>query len=82
MGTTKEETLVVLDNTVLTNFGLVGRPDIIYDLWQAAAHTTRAVLAEYLAGVGTANLQAEAWAGLPVLDLTLSESLSSLLCPG
>ena len=25
--------LILLDNTVLTNFALVGRPDLVLDLW-------------------------------------------------
>ena len=50
------ERLVVLNNTPLTNFALVQRPDLIFSLWSSAACTTPAVLAEYERGVSSGKL--------------------------
>jgi predicted nucleic acid-binding protein len=61
---------VLLDNTVLTNFALVGQTDLVTYLWGAAVSTTSAVMAEYQAGVAGGLLPPEAWAHLPVLTLT------------
>jgi hypothetical protein len=38
--------LVLLDSTVLTNFALVHRADLVLDLWGEAGATTQAVIAE------------------------------------
>ena len=43
--------LVLLDNTVLTNFALVDRPDLVLDLWGPNCATTTEVMAEYQAGI-------------------------------
>lgn len=55
---------VLLDNTVLTNFALVGRPDLVFSLWGAKCMTTTAVMSEYKAGVISRGLPADSWKGL------------------
>jgi len=64
---------VLLDNTVLTNFALVGRPDLVLHLWADAVCTTAAVQAEYQAGVVAGLVPAVAWIDLPVVTLTEAE---------
>jgi predicted nucleic acid-binding protein len=56
--------LVLLDNTVLTNFALVNRPDLVLDLWGTDSATTPAVMTEYEAGVISRGLPAEIWGSL------------------
>jgi predicted nucleic acid-binding protein len=60
--------LVLLDNTVLTNFALVNRPDLVLDLWGSGSATTLAVMTEYQAGVTSRGLPADIWD--PLLQLT------------
>jgi predicted nucleic acid-binding protein len=43
--------LVLLDNTVLTNFALVGQENLLLRLWPGVARTTTAAFGEYMAGV-------------------------------
>jgi predicted nucleic acid-binding protein len=70
--------IIVLDNTVLTNFGLVRRADLVTDLWLGMARITPDVLNEYRAGVRVAELPSHIWECLPVLTLTLSEAALAL----
>jgi len=65
--------LVLLDNTILTNFALVGRPDLVVDLWDAACATTTAVIAEYEAGVISHGLPANIWNTVTSLPLDPGE---------
>lgn len=65
--------LVLLDNTVLTNFALVGRPDLVLDLWDVACATTSAVMAEYQAGVTSRGLPADIWNPVAQLPLDAGE---------
>lgn len=60
--------LVLLDNTVLTNFALVNRPDLVLDLWGSGSATTSAVMTEYQAGVTSRGLPGHIWD--PLLQLT------------
>ena len=60
--------LVLLDNTVLTNFALVNRPDLVLDLWGSSSATTPAVMTEYQAGVTSRGFPADTWD--PLLQLT------------
>ncbi len=50
---------VLLDNTVLSNFALIHRADLVLDLWVEAAATTMAVIDEYKAGVTDHDLPAD-----------------------
>ncbi len=65
---------ILLDNTVLTNFVLVDRTDLVMRLWPQAACTTLSVLAEYRAGVASGLLPPDAWASLSVVTLTEEET--------
>lgn len=64
--------LVLLDNTVLTNFALIEQPKLVLNLW-ASACTTPAVWAEYRAGVAIHQLPIDAWQSLAVVTLTTAE---------
>ncbi len=66
--------IVVLDNTILTNFALVNRVDLVYQLWPGAAFTTLAVHHEYQAAVEQELLPEKCWADLPVAELSEAES--------
>lgn len=68
------ETLVLLDNTVLTNFSAVQRSRLAIQACPGRACTTAAALAEYLAAPEEERLAADAWHSLPIVDLTDSES--------
>lgn len=63
---------VLLDNTVLTNFGLINQPYLVLDLWPNAC-TTREVQAEYQAGVTARLLPLDAWQSLAIVSLTPAE---------
>lgn len=65
--------LVVLDTTVLSNFGKVGRDDLIARLWGDGACTTEAALCEYQAGVSLGVHPLGVWANLRVEVLTEEE---------
>jgi len=63
---------LLLDNTVLTNFALVGRADLVLGLSTEVA-TTPAVIAEYVAGVAGHGLPANVWNSLFQLTLQPDE---------
>ena len=65
---------VVIDNTTLSNFALVGRADLVTGLWGERASTTSLVMNEYLAGVEGGILSPDIWDDLPLLELTEDES--------
>jgi predicted nucleic acid-binding protein len=73
--------LALLDNTVLTNFAVVGRPDLVRHLWSSSVCTTESTLAEYQAGCASGLLSPEAWAGLPILTLTREETAFAINLP-
>lgn len=74
--------IVVLDNTVLTNFALVNRTDLIYQLWPGIVCTTFAVHHEYQSAVEQGLLPENCWIDLPVVDLTQAESQLANNIPG
>lgn len=63
----------LLDNTVLTNFAQVGRPDLVLAAWPGAS-TTAAVMGEYQAGAAVHKFPATAWQALAVVDMTPAET--------
>lgn len=65
--------LVLLDNTVLTNFALVDRPDLVLELWDTNCATTTEVMAEYQAGIIGHGLPAHSWENLAQLTLQPAE---------
>jgi predicted nucleic acid-binding protein len=74
--------LVLLDNTVLSNFARVGRPDLVLRLWASAACTISSVLGEYEDGVALGILPAGAWASLPLVTLSADETTAAALPAG
>ena len=66
-------TLIVLDNTVLTNFALVKQTEVVLRLWPAAC-TTAATLAEYQVGAASGRLPLGAWSALSIVALTEDEA--------
>lgn len=66
--------LLILDNTVLTNFALVGRSDLVFVLTQTGCSTTTAVMQEYTQGIMSRGLAADAWQNLASLALSPAEA--------
>ena len=64
------ETLVLLDNTVLSNFSAVQQPGLAIEACPGRACTTEATLAEYLAATEGERFAENAWRDLPIIDLT------------
>ena len=81
MGKSVATPMVLLDNTILSNFALIGRTDLIYSLWPDMARTTRSVLEEYQAGTEVLNLPEEAWGGLVVHKLSAEEMAQVAMLP-
>lgn len=65
--------LVLLDNTVLTNFALIERPDLVLGLWGESAATTPVVMEEFQAGVHRRELAGNAWQALSLVRLSPAE---------
>jgi predicted nucleic acid-binding protein len=65
--------LVVLDNTILTNFALVNRAHLIYQLWSGSVCTTPQVLQEFHSAVEHGLLPGDCWKDLPVVELNKTE---------
>lgn len=72
---------ILLDNTVLSNFAVVRRPDLIFTLWGTLACTTTAVLAEYLAASARRQLAPELWQALPTAPLSPAETAFAAQLP-
>jgi predicted nucleic acid-binding protein len=66
------EKLVLLDNTVLSNFAFVRRPDLITKLWRNCATTPQA-WNELQKGISTKKSVAGQWEGLALLSLSEEE---------
>lgn len=65
----------LLDNTVLTNFALVGQVHLVMRLWPEVVCTTSHASNEYGAAVSSGLAPAEAWADLSVVALTEEEEV-------
>ena len=81
------EALVLLDNTVLSNFALVQQPALVIRVCLGRACTTAAARAEHEAAVEKGLLRANLWSDLPIIELTedevqLVETLPARLGPG
>jgi predicted nucleic acid-binding protein len=79
--------IVVLDNTVLSNFALAQIASVIFMLWGDQVCTTPDVISEYHAGIMSAGLPASAWKSLQIQKLSSAEiefaaSLSAKLGKG
>jgi len=64
---------VLLDNTVLSNFALVKRTDLVLQLWPHSSTTANA-WREYQAGVALGYLPKETWTALPLIYLNKTEN--------
>ena len=65
--------LVLLDNTVLSNFALVERSELLSQLWGDTICTTQEVLTEYARGVASGVVPAVMWNKLVTIELTKAE---------
>ena len=65
--------IAILDNTVLSNFALVKRPDLVNSFWPGLACTTPTALGEYLSASDKIAFPVEYWSELPVLELSEQE---------
>lgn len=73
--------IILLDNTVLSNFALVGRADLLQQALGQTAATTVQVLQEFQRGVDLELLPATDWRWLRVLTLaSQEEALNRQLC--
>jgi predicted nucleic acid-binding protein len=70
--------LVLLDNTILTNFALVGLTSKLRDLWGERVATTEEVLEEYAAGVETGKLPRVDWTHLKTIALSSQEQVLAI----
>ena len=64
--------LILLDNTVLSNFALVKQTDLVLQLWTNCSTTANA-WREYQASVALAYLPKETWTALPRIKLNDTE---------
>jgi predicted nucleic acid-binding protein len=65
--------LLVLDNTVMSNFALVGLVDWLRRAWPGMLVTSSEAWAELLAGIRLGHLRETEWSWLTVLALTVQE---------
>jgi predicted nucleic acid-binding protein len=75
-------TVLLLDNTILSNFGQVNRPDVLFDLWGAIMYTTNPVMAEYRNGIISRSLAPKAWESLALLEPEPTEITFGAQLPG
>ncbi|MFN8485581.1 MAG: DUF3368 domain-containing protein [Anaerolineae bacterium] len=61
--------IALLDTTVLSNFALVGRPELLQSALGETAATVEEVLAEYQMGVQLGRLPSFSWTWLQVLEM-------------
>ncbi len=64
---------VFLDNTVLSNFALVDRVELVLRLWPDRVATTEDVADEYRFAARSGLLPPDAWAALPAIGLSDEE---------
>jgi predicted nucleic acid-binding protein len=62
--------ILLLDNTVLSNFALVGRSDLLQQALGTAAATTAQAMAEFETGVKLGRIPTTDWKWLPTLTLS------------
>jgi len=65
--------IALLDNTVLSNFTTIERPDLVRLALGKDAATSEAAWAELQAGIRIGKLPPQDWSWLPVLSLTEDE---------
>ncbi len=74
--------VLLLDNTILSNFGQVNRPDVLFDLWGAIMVTTNPVMDEYHNGIISRALAPHAWEKVPILEPAPAEIAFAGQLPG
>jgi len=70
--TPSQSNLVLLDNTVLSNFARIERHTLVIELWPSCA-TTLEAWQEFQAGIMIGKLPKNAWKGLSIIELTKAE---------
>jgi len=75
------ETLVLLDNTMLSNFSVAQQPGLAIAACPGRACTTEAALAEYLAAPEEERFAEHAWRDLPIIELTDGEKQTAEALP-
>lgn len=68
--------IYILDNTVLSNFALINRAELLKEISDGTMVTTAEVLAEFQIGVVSGDVPHTTWDWLPVLSLSKSEQIS------
>jgi predicted nucleic acid-binding protein len=64
---------IFLDNTVLTNFAIVGRQDLIFSLFGNRACTMKQAFDEFLHGTKNPEIPVNTWEKLPCYELLVDE---------
>lgn len=64
---------LVLDNTVMSNFALIGHVDWLRRLWHGSLVTSEEAWTELQAGIRLGHIPKDSWNWLPVLSLTDKE---------
>ena len=64
---------IFLDNTVLTNFAIVGRQDLIFSLFGNRACTTKQAFDEFHHGTKNPEIPVNAWEELSCYELSVDE---------
>ncbi len=62
-----------MDNTVLTNYAIVGRQDLIFSLFGNRACTTKQAFDEFRHGTKNPEIPVNAWEELPCYELSVDE---------
>ena len=70
--TPSQSNLVLLDNTVLSNFARIERHTLVIELWPSCA-TTLEAWQEFQTGILIGKLPKNAWKGLSIIELTKAE---------
>jgi hypothetical protein len=74
--------MIVVDNTVLSNFAQARVDSAVMSLWGDRVRITPEVISEYQAGIKAAGLPASAWKQLRIIELSSPENdfAASLSC--
>jgi len=68
-----EKELILVDNTVLSNFSLIGREDILHSLFKDTLSTTKEVFQELKRGEDTGILPKRDWIWIKILKIESSQ---------
>jgi predicted nucleic acid-binding protein len=73
---------ILLDNTVMSNFAVIERPDLLNCILPGQIATTKEAFAELQAGISKGLIPSGDWSWLDVLSLTPQEQKSFALLTG